>query len=153
MHHLSYTYPVSTPSSTHVLSEYDRSSHYQSEVHLICTISSQNTTSAALVQPVHLLSCPHPLRIPPILLMSKSSEFTISHAHGLSEYYLSYPCPVVHIYLAHVQSMYYLSSLHPISTLLYMAMSSQNTTSPVHVQSLHHLFCPCPVSLSILPNT
>ena len=100
-------------------------------------------------------SCPDPLRIPDLL--PKVNNYTITPAHGQSEYHLSNPCLVSKpsvvpmssqftISSAHAESVRHLSWQCPVSIPLLLhkfrqytissAISSQNTTSPDHIQTV-----------------
>ena len=91
-------------------------------------IYMQNTISHIYVQSVHHLSSPCPISTPSLLPIT--SENPTLYAHVIS-IHLSSPCSVrmpLKVVSAHVQSKYHLS--YPCT----------------HVLSVHHLFCPCPIS-------
>ena len=91
------------------------------------SITSQNSTSSAHVQSEYQPCCSCPISTP-------------SPALILSEYHLYGPSPV--------QPVHDLSNPCLVSTLLVslLPMYSNFTVSTTHVKTVHHLFCPCPVS-------
>ena len=128
-----------------LLEKYQKLGPVQSVYHLsstrpVCTspllpMSIQNTTSSARVQSVHHFSFPHPLRIP----RPKSSQYTISCPWPVR-------IPPIH---THVQSVYHLLCLCPVSLLSLLPKYSHYTILSGYVQSENHPCFPCP---DIIPS-
>ena len=107
---------------------------------------------------VHSLSCPCPVRIPPLQPIIQSEYDPSCPYPGWIP--LSCSCPVSSPSLLSklsILSLLPVSSQNttfpapcPVRILPLLPMSSQNTTDLAHVQSVHHLHCPCPVWIPFL---
>ena len=178
---LFYPYPVTTTPLLPITSVNPTSTSHPSEQHqvrILChcpcpvripyflPISSQNTTCSAHVQ-LEYATSPCSVSTPSRLPMP--SQYTISPVHVqsvlfsmhvLSEYHLccslqseSYREKESIISPAHVQLIYYLSCRCLLSTSSLLPISSQYTTSPPQLKSVHHLIWPCLVRIPHLLYT
>ena len=95
------------------------------------------------------ISTPYnPLRILP--LQAKISQYSISPAHGQSEYHLYYPCWVSSPSLLPMSTPFTSSPGH-VQSVLHLSLSilskfSLFITPTAHIQSEYHLLCSSPIS-------